>query len=342
LIKASSQRQIDRLIDDLTSGHAVTRDGAVARLTVIGARAVDRLAKVAVDLSARSSARTAAFRALEAIADPRALDAALQSIDDADTEVVAAAIGAASVFLRAPRGVNVLDRLTALALDRRRPRTVRLAAVHALDALGSSTLGPLFKALDDDPDEEVRAAAATRGSKRAAAKQSPADWLTNAIEHTLPDEPARLRHALSQEGGRLSLLALHRLIQRIREREGAEPASGRPEWTTTRAAAHAVLAARGSRIALYDVRETLEAAADPLPVEFLTALTEVGDATCLQAIAAAYSKARSKRDEDWWRSHLAGAFRAIVKREKITKRHAAMKKLEKRWPGLVGGLGLKA
>jgi hypothetical protein len=111
---------------------------------------------------------------------------------------------------------------------------------------------------------------------------------------------------------------------------------------TTRAAAHAVLAGRGSRIALYDLRETLEAAGDPLPVEFLTALTEVGDATCLEAIAAAYTKARSTRGDDWWRSHLADAFRAIVKREKITKRHAVMKKIEKRWPQAAGGLALKA
>src|SRR3990167_8946536 len=46
------------------------------------------------------------------------------------------------------------------------------------------------------------------------------------------------------------------------------------------------LADRGSRLALYDVRETLETVPGPLPVEFLSALTAVGDVSCLEPIAA--------------------------------------------------------
>ena len=101
-----------------------------------------------------------------------------------------------------------------------------------------------------------------------------------------------------------------------------------------RAAAHVALASRGSRLALYDLRESLESADAPLPVEFLAALSLVGDASCLEAIAAAYARpaASGRGRDDWWRQHLADAFRAIVAREAITRRHAVMKKIEKRWP----------
>ena len=93
------------------------------------------------------------------------------------------------------------------------------------------------------------------------------------------------------------------------------------------------LAQRGSRLALYDLRESLETAHGPLAVEFLAAVTLVGDATCLEAIAAAHAKAKPK--DAWWRNHLAGAFKAIVTRERLTRRHAALKKIEKRWPGVL-------
>ena len=52
VIKASSHTQIDALIRDLASAREVTRDAAVARLTVIGARAIDRLTRVADDVQA--------------------------------------------------------------------------------------------------------------------------------------------------------------------------------------------------------------------------------------------------------------------------------------------------
>ena len=113
------------------------------------------------------------------------------------------------------------------------------------------------------------------------------------------------------------------MIERVREREASAPAARRAEWTRVRGRAHAVLAARGSRIALYDLRESLEsmsAAAAPLPVEFLAALSTAGDASCLEAVAAAYARAPPSgpasrkgaggpEDHDWWRDRLADAFK---------------------------------
>ena len=56
----------------------------------------------------------------------------------------------------------------------------------------------------------------------------------------------------------------------------------------------------------------------------------VGDTSCLEAIAGAHAKTKHAA----WRGQLAHAFRAIVAREHLTRRHAAVKKLEQRWPGL--------
>ena len=77
-----------------------------------------------------------------------------------------------------------------------------------------------------------------------------------------------------------------------------------------RGAIHQALAARNSRLALYDLRESL-LAAERLPVAFLAALDEIGDATCLETLAAAYDES-SRSGDTWWREHLAQAFRAIV------------------------------
>ena len=103
-----------------------------------------------------------------------------------------------------------------------------------------------------------------------------------------------------------------------------------------RGRAHVALANRGSRIALDHLRESIEAAASPLPVEFLAALSTAGDASCLEAIAAAYVRATAAVSANpeqggWWRDHLAEAFSLIVRREGLTRRHAQVKKIEKRW-----------
>ena len=86
---------------------------------------------------------------------------------------------------------------------------------------------------------------------------------------------------------------------------------------------------------MYDMRELLEGAKGPLPVEFLAALSQVGDASCLESVAGAYARTKGPdlSRHDWWRQHLADAFRAIVVREGVSRRHAVAKKMEKRWPG---------
>ena len=328
-IRASSSTQIAALVADLSSASAVTREAAVARLTVMGPRAVERLLAVASS-QADAAARTAAFRALEAIADQRALPAALQALDDhgADVSVAVAAAGVARIFVRGAKGASAVDRLTAAALDTTRPAAVRVAALRALRDLERSTLAPLLTSLAGDAHAAVRAEVAAAGSRAGETTAEPIDILTRAADEELPADADTLRHAIAHAGNAVALPALLRIIERVREREAQEPLARRAEWTAARATAHLALANRRSRLAVYDLRESIDAAKAPLPVEFLAALSIIGDASCVEAMAGAYTRAK----DAWWRDHLADAFRAIVAREKLTRRHAAIRKIEKRWP----------
>jgi hypothetical protein len=343
-IRASSSNQIESLVANLGAGRAVTRDAAVARLTVIGSRAVERLIAL-TQSNADAVARTAAWRALEAIGDPRALGPALGTLADAsaDPAVGGAAARVARVFLRGPQGAAAVDRLTAVVLDRARPEPLRLAALRALRDLEPSTIAPVLTSLAGDPSGTIRAEASTGRARKGRAAPDPVVAVTQAAEQGLPEDPSALRRAMSQAGDAVSLALLLRIVERVREREASEPAGLRDDWTMTRAAAHVALANRGSRLALYDLRESLAAATTPLPVEFLAALALVGDASCLDAVVAAHARTRNA----WWRQHLADAFRTVVVREKLTRRHAVMKRIEKRspqtlrevWPGGSSGSG---
>jgi HEAT repeat protein len=328
-IKRSSAASIEALATDLLSESVVTREAAVARLTVIGARAVDALAALAARHDGPAPARAAALRALEAIGDARSLDTVLEAAQDQDEAVAVAAVAAARVFLEDRRASAVLDRLTAIALDRSRPAAVRLAAIAAVSGLKPGTLKPLWEALANDPHPAVRNAVDAPPGQRVA-RTSAADQLLRAADTGLPENPETLRRLLTTAGAAAPLPALHRIVERLRERESSSWANARGDWARVRATAHLALAKRSSRLALYDLRETIEHAASPIAVEFLTALSMAGDASCLEAIAAAHGRAT----DAWWRRHLSDTFQAIVSREHLTRRHAVMKRIEKRWGGL--------
>ena len=325
-IRASSSRQIDALIADLDAGSAVARETAVARLTVLGARAVERLL-VAAGTAPSPETRSSAWRALEAIGDSRALEPALTALAsaDLDPQVGAAAAGVARAHLRGAHGASAVDRLASVLLDRARHEGVRLAALRALTELEPATIAPILAALAVDANPAIRTEAALAQRGASAGLDDPAAMVARAAEHGLSDDAGALRHALNRSAATVPLPQLLKIVERVREREGSEKGAAREEWRLTRAAAHLGLAHRGSRLALYDLRESLETAAAPLPVEFLAALSLIGDASCVEAIAAAHAKAK----DAWWRDHLARAFRDIVVREKLTKRQAAIKKIEK-------------
>jgi hypothetical protein len=101
---------------------------------------------------------------------------------------------------------------------------------------------------------------------------------------------------------------------------------------------HLALAKRGSRVALYDLREALEQAGEPLPADFLEALRLVGDVTALEPLAAAYVHSETMADGETWRRSVAETFQTIVAREGITRRHSAMKRVGSHFRERAAGL----
>jgi HEAT repeat protein len=306
----------------LASSNEAEREAAVARLTVIGARSIDPLIAL-VSNHDRGNVRAAALRALEGIGDARALPIALRAVSDADVSAACAAVALARIFLRGPRGAEAVDRLTTIALDVQSAERVRVAAIAALRDLGARTVAPLLRALSTDPNAVVQAEArGSGGSKSGNRSRGP--------------EPApaaeSIRDWLAREGASAPLSGLLGIIERARDREAAAAPRRHADWTAIRFAAHLTLAQRGSRIALFDLRECLQAASEPLPADAMAALSLIGDASCLEPIAAAYTRSHNAP----WRRQLLEIFHAIVTREKLTPRHAAMKKVEKKFGALRG------
>jgi hypothetical protein len=181
-INPSSAAQIEALVADLAGDDAVRREAAVARLIVIGARAVDRLVAL-VASEAPASARLAALRVLEAIREPRGLDAPLAASNDRDPAIVLQAIATTRAFVRGSRGAKAVDHLTRVALDTSRAVRVRTEAITALGDLEPATLQPLWAALVRDPRAALRAhvhALAKRGAAATPAARDPADELNAA------------------------------------------------------------------------------------------------------------------------------------------------------------------
>ncbi|HEY0871894.1 MAG TPA: hypothetical protein VGD94_00375 [Vicinamibacterales bacterium] len=325
-IKSSHASEIRALIESLESENAVDRDVAVARLAVLGERAVDRL--IAAYSRVEREARVGVLRALEAIADPRALRVARSGLDQGG-EVAAAATGTLRALLDSPdedAAAGALDALVGAALDPSRERRVRVAAFEALRGMPADVLEPVSAAIRQLP-----------GAQPSETEQTELDavW-QDAIDGRLPDDPSILRDAVAARAAAAPLGTLQGLIEACRVREQDSPANAvRAGWLTVRGALHQALALRGSRVALYDLRETLEGAKGPLPTTFTTAVHAIGDESCLEGIAAAWSAAEGDASAAW-RQQLRAAFDAIVKREKLTKRSAVMKKIVARWPGWGG------
>ena len=286
----------------LLDGSADRREAAVARLRIIGTRALPQLDTL-VRSDAPADARAAALKALEGSQEPRAADLALGALDDADTNVAVAAIGVLRTWITREARPTVLDALTGVALDPARTDVVRLAALDALSELPRDLVQPVLQQAARD-----------------------------ALAAGAVDDPIAAREWLAAHPD-ASLSELHALVARIREHERREPAARViQDWVVTRGAVHAALARRASRVALYDLRESFDAAQSPLPLDFLTAATAVGDASCLEPLARAW--AASPR-EAWWRTRLSEAAADILRREKLTARAPSVKRLRAKYPGFL-------
>ena len=328
VIKASASAEIRLLVEALSAADEVRRDAAAARLSVIGPRAVERL--LAAYARARTTeARVTILRVLEPIADPRAVAPARLALrEELDVAIAAAQVLRALLDVREPGvATQALDALVTVALDAAAPRPVRQAAYDMLRDLPDDVRAGVADALG--PGVEWTSAPAPRESARQAVKSA---W-SAALDGRLPDRAADLREAVQARAAAAPLTALHKLVDAIRMREGTAGDQA-AEWTALRGSVHQALAVRGSRVALYDLRESLSSATTALPVSFLSAVHTIGDSSCLEPLAAAY--ARAAASEDWWRQQLASAFRHIMTREKLARRSAIVKKVLGRWPQAAG------
>lgn len=312
-IRSSSAGEVERLVARLTDPAPMEREAAIARLRVIGARATERLTALLTPDTA-PDIQAAALRALEENLEPRVRELALAALDSPSEAVALAAAAVLRPWLGREDGLGVLEQATAAVLDERRPAAVRALLLEGLQELGAEVTGPLL--------EHVSAVQPPAPVDDAAA--AALDWL-----EANPDAP------LSQ---------LADLVTRARTREDA---AGSPEqrraWQQVRGATHLHLSKRESRVALYDLREAFErvgtgaagaagAAGGALPIDYVTAMTALGDASCLDALGHAWGASEA---DAWWRERLDEAARAIVAREKITGRNAALKKVRARWPGFL-------
>ena len=308
-IKPPPGAEIRDLVTALDAEDAVTRESAVARLRLLVPRGVDALLRAYA--AASPVARVGILRTLESAASPRVLPIAREALAAGGTDAHLAAIAllrALTVAGHADASRDALDALVAVALDDSRSAAVREAA---RDAAG---LPPPT----GTPHRED-------------------DVWTAALAGQLPASPDALKHAVNARRETARLTDLQRLVDcvRVRERKEDDPAR-REQWRVVRGAVHQALAARNSRLALYDLRDSL-LEPERLPVAFLAAIEEIGDASCVETLAAAYD-ASSRRCDTWWREHLASAFHAIVHREGLTRRHAAIKRALARWPSATAEL----
>jgi hypothetical protein len=336
VIKASTAGEVRQLIEALGGEDEVRRDGAIARLTVIGTRAVERLV-TAYDGSKDQATKIAILQVLESIGDRRAFGPARAALDQGGELAVA---GASTLrgLLDSREGVATesLDVLVSVVLDPAADRRVRLAACDALQGLPEEVRAPILTVLGTDSDRVIRTRAA---GARADPAMADGVW-QDAVDGRLPDRPSTLRDLVGTRGPQAAFGALQKMIDLVRTREAsARSAADRAAWRTIRGALHQTLAFRGSRVAVYDLRESLNEARQPLDASFLAAVYAVGDVSCLEPLATAYAQAAPAAER--WRHDLVGAFRAISKRERITRRHAVMKRIATRWPAqardLTGG-----
>ena len=275
----------------------------MARLRVIGVRALPHLVAV-LESRAAPGARAAALSVIESFDDTRAIALALRALQDGDADVALAALSVLRGWLTREDGTQALDAVTAAALDKKRDGAVRLAALDALSELPPELVAP------------VRERAPVDGGDRPAL-----------------DDPGALGTWLAAHGATAPLSALHAAVTGAREREQADSLTRRrEEWARMRGAAHLALAHRGSRVAVYDLRESFDRAGAPLPADFLAAAARVADESCLEPMARAWAAAKG---EPWWRSRLMETAADVVARLKLTGRSATLKRIRAKWPGFL-------
>jgi len=314
------------LLTDVLDGGPVAREAAAARLAIAGERAEAAVLR-ALD-GADAHGQAVLLGVLERLPSARALGAAIAHAASADATVASAAVAAVRAHLGSPdadAAARALDALIAVCLDATRPEATRLAALEALADLGEAGLGPVRRALADDPSDRIRKAVADDGDGPPAGAAVPR---LEALAADPGHDPVIVQAVVGEAGGGATPATLHTLVQALDRRERAAATDAeRAGWTLALAAAHHALARRASRLAVLELRDSLERTPPERLGELLAAADAVGDVRCLEPLARAWTAATPAV-----RTRIAAAFAAIAARERLTRRHAAMKPIVERWP----------
>ena len=317
---------IAALVHDVVDGAPIAREAAVARLAIAGIRAEGLVIQALTAADARGQA--ALLGVLERLTTARALDAAIDCLATVDPTVATAAVAAVRPHLQSEDpdlASRALDALVTTTLEPARAEAARLAAIDAVaEAGGASAVAAVQARLRDDPNPRIR-----RAVDDAAA---PAGITGGAqIEAVAADpgsDPLAVQRLIGEAGAQGSLAALHQLVLALAHRERTATSDAeRAGWTLALGAAHHALAARGSRLARLDLREALERTPPERLGELVAAAEAIGDASCLAPLVAAWHAG-----EESTRARVAAAFTAIVARDGLTRRHAAVKDVLARWP----------
>jgi hypothetical protein len=294
---------------------------------MVGQRSIPALLGLVRDSSESSSVRIRALRTLATIDRLAALDAAAGIAIDADVALALDGLdllGEALSDAANPGGADrALEYLTRLVLDPSVAERRRLVLMEPLSRLPAPLKKPVFDVLARDGSPTIAARAT---GPDAAPRGALERW---SDDERLPSAPDALADALTAEGERAPITALHRMVSLTRSREKAGDAVDREAWRSVRGLLHEALAKRGSVIALYDLRETLDPLDQPVSAHFLTAAMAVADASCLDAIAARWVHAGG---DVWLRDQLERIFHAIISRERLRRSSPVLARLLKRHP----------
>ena len=217
VIKASASSEIRLLVDALSGTDDVRRDAAAARLSVIGARAVERLLSAYERARRRCASPSCASWSRSAI--PRSLDIARRALNEGGEVGIAAAQVLRGLLDAREPGVasGALDALVSVALDSDAPRPLRRAALDMLRDLPEDIRAGVAGVLEPDADLTDDAVIE---SPRQAVKSA---W-SAALEGRLPERPSELREAVQSRAAKATLTSLQKLVDALRARESADVA----------------------------------------------------------------------------------------------------------------------
>lgn len=326
VIKRSASAQVGRLLQQLLGDEVLARDTAAARLVILGPRSIPHLAALLTHDLTETQA-IGVLGVLERVEDARVAALATPLLSDTRDGVAGAALAVVRKGLASEDADTASSALQALLRTATETSNRPVLARMALDALGDlpeAVLKPLRMAA---PDVATSPESVNPVGGSDPAQQFIRSWLDGDAVESQPDQ---LRVALEAAGGVAPLSMIHSVVQRARQFE--EQAGGSADqWRSLRGLAHQVLSGRGSRVALYDLRETLARQPGRLTVGMLGALAVLADRSDLDALGAAWAGG----DDAWLTSQIEDVCRAVVLREGLDFRHGAGRQVATRHPALV-------